>query len=558
MAVGTIEKHRDFYLPHEINLVVLKLIQLRETKKNGIKSVRSDDFELTAPKGIKTLDISALDRKEAQALCDSAGYVKAKRGAKCDVVINGKRTGIRCLNFTDRALVNHTTRPKYEKVCEYLGTTIDELDDCVDKYIARRKLGIFNEDCFYHSPTNPFIAHRQYLQELLTCMAFNSFNYSKDIHDKDFVSDHIDIILDFICPYEPSLWREYTPEQYFESIWTSLCFSLRDRKGMPDDDKLFLPENKSVVRWNFPYKDEEGVIRNKAALHIRVKKYDAEKFGTAFELKYKDEIDGIKCNVGERDEYLLKLYLIECRQKSIAIPIGDKMEVVRTVGTRTVEYGDLTYTMDWSVLEAEELISVCASVHATKAGMFDKADVYVNGVGISVKSQRGGNPSLINHTTRDKIVRVMHSIQQPMLPLDQMVDNYWNLRLAGTINEDVCSTEAICPFSNLNGKSGLEIIKPLLNYFAFDGTGSRDSQSPATLILSLESPTDIKTWQFFSKDNFIESVWDRLVFSIRGKSTPQFLDEGREDHKLMLPWIREIDFQNKGALSVRVSSKKLR
>lgn len=551
-----ITKHRDFYLPHEINLVVLRLVQLRDTKKAGIKSVKSEDSELLSFPSSKTLDIKSLSRVEAARLCKRTGYVPASRGNKCDVVINGQRTGIRCLTFTDRALVNHSTRPKYEKVCKYLGLKIDELDEAVDKYIARRKLGIFNEDCFYYSEANPFVPHRKYLQKVLTCMAFNSFNYRKDHYSPEFLEDHIDAILDFIDPVEETLWRTYSPDNYFDSIWTSLCFSLRDKKGMPDDDKLFLPENESILRWNYPFLDQNGETRNKAALHIRVKHYDGAKYGTPFELKYKDEIQTIKDNVGDRDEYLLKLFLIECRQKSVPIPVGDEIQVVKTVGTRTEEYGRLSYSMNWSSLQAEELISVCASVKATKAGLFDKADVYVNGIGISVKSQRGGNPSLINHTTRDKILRVMQVIKQPILPLDKMVDRYWNLRFTNKISEDTSVSDALCPFAGNSPQEGLAVLKPLLNYFAFDGTGTRDSQSPAVLILSLESPTDVSTWTFYSKDNFVDSVWEKLVFSIRSKSTPQFPDENNESHRLMIPWIREIDRSLKGALSVRISSKK--
>ena len=548
--------HRDFILGNEIQFVILRLIQLRDTKKFNIQSVKSGDVELRSVPNIKDIDIRSLSKEEAKLLCNKIGYIPAKRGHKCDIVINGKRCGIRCLNYTDRALVNHTTRPKYEKICQYLGISISELDEAVDKYIQRRRIGIFNEDCFYQSEANPFIPHKDFLFKLLTCMAFNSFNYDKNIDDKDFITDSIDIILDFIDPVEETLWREYTPQNYLESIWTFLCFSLRDKKGMPNDDVLFLPEYDSVLRWNYPFKDASGIIHNKAALHIRIKKYDASKFGIPFEILYQKEIQEIKQNIGERDEYLLKLFLIECRQRKVAVPIGDKMDIVRTVGTRTEEYGILSFHLKWDTLQAEELISVCASVKATKAKLFDKADVYVNGIGISVKSARGGNPSLINHTTRDKILRVMNSINQSILPIDKIIDRYWDLRLSKKITEDTCISDPNCPFGSPHDEKSLAIIKPLLNYFAFDGTGTRDSQSPAELILSLKSPTDIKTWHYYSKSDFVDSVYERLVFSIRSKSTPQFPDKNNEAHKLMLPWIREIDRSMKGALSVRVAPKK--
>ena len=556
MDSDSLTKHRDFHLEHEIHLVVLRLIQLRDTNKYGIKSVKSGNTELKSFDRNACTDLRSLSRESATAICKQVGYVPAKRGDKCDIIINDQRTGIRCLNFTDRALVNHSTRPKYEKVCEYAGLDISILDSIIDKYIERRKLGVFNEDCFYHSEANPFIPHKAFLKGLLTCFAFNSFDFNKDSKNPEFISDHIDAILDFIDPVEESLWRTYTADNYFESIWTSLCFSLRDKKGMPDDSKLFLPENASILRWNYPFKDSKGYVRNKAALHIRVKRYDAQKFGEPFEVKYREAITCVRQNQGERDEYLLKLFLIECRQKSIPVPIGSDVQVVRSVGSKTVEYGNLSYKMDWETLQAEELISVCASVKATKAGMYDKADVFVNGIGISVKSERGGNPSLINHTTRDKILRVMNAIHHPIIQLDKMVDQYWNLRLSARIKEDISTLDRLCPFGNVYEPESISEIKPLLDYFAFDGTGTRDSSAPATYILSIASPTDVSTWTYYTKEDFIKSVWSRLVFSIRSKTTPQFIDESREDHRTMLPWIRECDFSLKGALSVRISSSK--
>ena len=193
---------------------------------------------------------------------------------------------------------------------------------------------------------------------------------------------------------------------------------------------------------------------------------------------------------------------------------------------------------------------------ATKAGKYDKADVFVNGIGISVKSERGGNPSLINHTTRDKILRVMNAIHHPIIKIDKMVDQYWNLRLSDRIKEDISTLDRLCPFGNVYEPESISEIKPLLDYFAFDGTGTRDSSAPATYILSIVSPTDVSTWTYYTKEDFIKSVWSRLIFSIRSKTTPQLIDESREDHRSMLPWIRECDFSLKGALSVRISSSK--
>ena len=550
------EPHRDYKLAEEINTLVLRLVQLRDTHQHNIRSVKCEDYELDTLPNISGLDIGKLSIQEKKSLCKHIGYKAAKRTYKCDIVINGERYAIRCLNYTDRPLVNHSTRPKFEKVCQWLNLPIADLDLAVTKYIERRKLGLFNEDCYYQSTLNPFVAHRNYLKKLLTAMAFNSFNFEKEYYDKEFVKDSVAHILDFIDPLEPTLWRYYSPKNYFDAIWTSLCFSLRDNKGMPSDEELFSPGNESILKWNFPYEDKFGVTRNKAALHIRVKKYDAIKLGTPFEEKFQAEIKEIKQNKGDRDEYILKLFLIECRQKSLSIPIGETTQIVRTVGSRTKSYGNLAVWMDWKQLEPEELISLCASVYVTKASQFEKADVFVNGIGISVKSERGGKPSIINHTTREKILRVMNSINAPIAPLDSMVNRYWELRLSRTIREDTCISDHDCPFSHPDEITCFNVLKPLINYFAFDGTGAKDSIAPAQFILSLIDPTDIQTWTYYDKNTFIFSVWKRLVFSLREKETPVELDETKEAHRQMKPWVRFCEGSLKGALSVRVSRKK--
>lgn len=550
------EPHRDYKLAEEIYTIVLRLVQLRDTQQQNIKSVKCGNRELRSLANIQLLDIGALSLDDKKEMCRRVGYSPTPRTLKCDIVINDKRYAIRCMNYTNRPLVNHCTRPKYEKVCKWLGLTIDDLDCAVFKYIERRKIGLFNEDCYYQSTLNPFIAHKAYLKKLLTAMAFNSFNFNKEFNEKGFVKDSVDYILDFTNPLEPSLWMCYTPKNYFDAIWTSLCFSLRDTKGMPSDEELFMPGNESVLVWNYPYVDDFGKTRNKAALHIRVKKYDSLKHGAPFELKYKNAIAEIKQNKGDRDEYLLKLFLIECRQKSLPIPIGETNQIVRTVGSFTREYGFLSFHLDWKSLEAEELISVCSSVYATKAGYNEKADVFINGIGISVKSERGSNPSIINHTTRDKILRVMNSINAPIAPLDCMVANYWTLRLSKTINEDTCISDINCPFSHPDEQNCLAVLKPLINYFAFDGTGTKESVAPAQYILSLTDPMDVTTWSYYDKANFVQTVWKRLVFSLRSKQTPIELNDNNQAHILMKPWVRICEGSLKGALSVRVSKKK--
>ena len=89
-------------------------------------------------------------------------------------------------------------------------------------------------------------------------------------------------------------------------------------------------------------------------------------------------------------------------------------------------------------------------------------------------------------------------------------------------------------------------MKPILNYFTFKGTGTRDSAAPATYVLSVRNPEDISTWIYYSEDDFVDSVWENLVFSIRAKGLPSLIT------KEMQPWVKEIDGLKKGTLNVRV------
>lgn len=549
------QEHRDAELTSEIYIVVLRLVQLRDhyakfSSGLPIRSVKYQGVELGTSAEVLNANLSTISFEEAKSIGLRIGFKGSIRGHKKDITIDGKDYAIRCLNFTDRALINHSHRRKYEAVCKRLNLDISELDSMIDEYWTRRNLGAFNEDCYYYSDLNPFLPHKKFLKELLTYMAFNSFDYYKDPLSNDFVKDSIDRILDYVSPWDETSWNIYFPKNYFDSIWSSLCFSMRDRKGMPKDEDLLLPENEDIMKWVYKMGG-----RYKGALHIRVKKFDASNKPKVFEEEFQEQITEIKQNKGERDEYLLKLFLIECRERKAVIPVGESMQLVKSVGSKTTEYGKPQIWLKWKQLSAEDLIYACNKIQANKAGRDAKADVYINGIGISVKSENGAPPALINHTTREKILRVMEAIHQPILPLDLIVDHYWDLRQNGKCKEDVPNMNIDSPFRRKVGELvPRKVLTPLLNYFAFDGTGSKDSSEPATLVLSLKTPDDVSTWTYYDKSNFIDSVWEKLVFSIRSKGMPEQLFSSPYCMEIMR-WTQYIDDSYKGALHVRISNK---
>ena len=548
-------RNRQDILKIEARLLVLRLLQIRDKKQNF--SVKQNGIELPFLEELKNKDLSKISIDEINALSSQVGYEFTCRihgenrvFSKVNIEIDGKKYAIRCFDHTERPLINHSTRDKYVKLCHRAGVDIAKLDEAVNSYWELRDAGVFNEDCIYTSPLNPFLEIKEELRRLLTYIAFHANDMSKEWDDPRFEIETIDGYIDYLNPCDESTWDVLGKDVFFDNVWKHLRFSFRADKGMPGKG-LVIPTDPCIMKWTREWKNKRGETVYKGALHIRISKYITAVNNTPvedlFSIKYKEEIEKVNINQGDRDEYLVKLFLIECRQNKCPIPIGDKIEVVRSVqNSRSEEMDTPNRKLNWVEVKAGLLVYTCKQIKAGKAGAFDKADVFVNGIGISVKSRRGAAPSIINQTARDKIMRVMNAINSPIEPLDHIVNRYWFMRLSGG-PEDVSGLDKNNPFTiDEEGNSNLRLLKPLLNYFTFKGTGTRDSLAPATLVLSLGNPFDTSTWVYYSEDNFVESVWEKLVFSIRSKGLPTVITEEVQ------PWVKEIDGSKKGTLNVRV------
>lgn len=551
------QRNRSDILELEAKLLVLRLLQMRDFEKTKISSVKQAGKELPSLKQLEEIDLARISVENINELSSLAGYnfsCKVKNNkrvfSKVNIEINGLKYGIRCFDHTERPLINHSTRDKYLKLCKKAGVDIKELDDAVDFYWECREAGIFNEDCIYTSPLNPFLDIKDTLHKLLTYIAFHAYDIQKDEDDPSFEVEKLDGYIDYTNPCDENTWDVLDEEHFFDKIWTHLRFSFRADRGMPNGGTI-MPTDDRIAKWTRKWTNKKGEIVYKGALHIRISKYETAINDTPFEelflVKHHEEIKNVRINQGERDEYLLKLFLVECKKNKRCIPIGEKIEEVRSVQNSRRE--ELKYPerfLNWDSINPGLLVYFCQQIHADKAGAFDKADVFINGIGISVKSQRGAAPSIINQTSRDKILRVMKAINSPIAPLDHIVNRYWLLREKGG-GEDVCGLSKDNPFTvDEDGKSNLPYMKPLLNYFTFRGTGTRESNAPASYVLSIVRPEDTTTWVYYTEETFVDSVWTSLVFSIRGKGLPSMITDNIQ------PWVREIDGVKKGTLNVRV------
>lgn len=261
-------------------------------------------------------------------------------------------------------------------------------------------------------------------------------------------------------------------------------------------------------------------------------------------------------NQGEKDEILVKLRLIELRDEGAELTILGKKQIVKNVGFGKGflyrEYNSLPSGTDLKMVQRranmdmisamEELGSVCG---IKKAGTRDKADVFINGKGFSVKSLQASPPALVNHTPRKGWCRIADELGIDISSLDQLVDEYWEKRERGIITEDVRNENPQSPFRNHK-----EILRPYLEYFLFKGTGSGDSKNPAEGMLEFHDPLNVNTWSF-TKDGYLDKVWPNLIFSIRNKGmSPDYPNCAYSS--VIKKWTRFFDGSYKGSLHVRI------
>lgn len=256
-------------------------------------------------------------------------------------------------------------------------------------------------------------------------------------------------------------------------------------------------------------------------------------------------------NDGERTELRVKLRLIELRDAKQSIKLKGKIIPVNSVSFKGVEFSSIPSNVDIRTLSDYQLEQLSLRVHGGKAGIYDKADVYINGVGYSIKSLAAAPPALVNHTARPGWERVCNSMKIDISELDDIIAEYWSQRIAGKIKEDVHNDDK-SPFFKHK-----EYLVPILNYFLFTGTGARDSQSPADYILDIRDPFDEATWTSHGKE-YLEENWENLVFSLRSSkgmgNYPYIADCAKNTS--MSKWTKLFQGGHKGALHVRFKDGK--
>ena len=255
-------------------------------------------------------------------------------------------------------------------------------------------------------------------------------------------------------------------------------------------------------------------------------------------------------NVGEYDELRIKLRLIQLRDNKHSIRINGVLTPITSVGLET-EFLSIPQGIDIRRLSDLQVEILANKLGAGKSKGSYKADVNINGIGFSVKSHRSAPPAIVNHTPRWGWWRICDSLGIDIAPLDEMVEEYYKLRRAGTIKEDIYNNEPNSPFAKHK-----EYLRPILNYFIFKGTGVSDSKYPATYVLDCEDPYDISTWAIHDESDYLDLFWDEIKFSMREKGFEAYPYTRQCDlwkTPLSKPWAQKFGGVLKGSLHVRVN-----
>ena len=84
------------------------------------------------------------------------------------------------------------------------------------------------------------------------------------------------------------------------------------------------------------------------------------------------------------------------------------------------------------------------------------------------------------------------------------------------------------------------------------GTGSRDSNFPAEKILNVKYKELPNELEIIEKEDYFESVWENLVFSLRSKGMPNGYEHNNHEYESVRRWTRFTDGRYKGALHIRI------
>jgi len=259
--------------------------------------------------------------------------------------------------------------------------------------------------------------------------------------------------------------------------------------------------------------------------------------GERAELKF---IATLGCYMSKK--MILKNYPASLLVNTLEMPTGKHLKKI-------LQYQSNVTPQYINQLNDSDLENFCKVHNINKSGAFSKADIFINGIGYSIKYTNAMPPALINHTRRTGWEYAASIKGVSMAGIDKLIANYWRKRLSGEIGEDIANSDPRSPFAD-----HFNVLMPFLEYFTFEGTGTRVSNHPASEVIEFSDPCDIRSWDLLNKSQVLQNLWPRLFFSMRsGKGMPTNINSVRQNEKTsIMVWAKLIQGKLKGALHVRI------
>ena len=245
--------------------IKLRLIELRDSnnmviidgKLLNISSVGlTKEFE-SLPQGT---DLRKMSNLEIEKLAHRVGAGKAKGSYKADVQINKEGFSVKSHRSAPPAIVNHTPRWGWIRICNQLGVSISQLDQMVTQYFDLRSKGEISEDVYNSNPKSPFTKQKEYLRPILNYFLFRGTGAKDSEYPANFVLDCGD-------PYDISTWKIHDETGYLDLYWDSIKFSMRNKgfEAYPYTRSCDQYKNELSEPWA---KKFDGTF--KGSLHVRI------------------------------------------------------------------------------------------------------------------------------------------------------------------------------------------------------------------------------------------------------------------------------------------------
>lgn len=207
--------------------IKLRLVELRDSNNTvtidgkcfNLKSIGLEREFDSLPKGT---NLRTMTDAQIETLAIRIGAGKARGSYKADVNINGEGFSVKSHRSAPPAIVNHTPRWGWHRICQQLKVDITKLDNMVKEYFQLRKSGLIGEDIYNSDSRSPFKNEKEYLRPILNYFLFTGTGAG----DSDYPAKYV---LDCEDPYDISTWKIHDESDYLDIFWDDMKFSMREK-----------------------------------------------------------------------------------------------------------------------------------------------------------------------------------------------------------------------------------------------------------------------------------------------------------------------------------------